>query len=73
MARQHPGEAMAEYFMEGMLRALLDPYHGLSKELLKKAVFYVVRLSTLHSNQSVALLLSRPRKWKSASLNWHRQ
>ena len=43
VARQHPGESMAEWFMEGMLHALLDPYHGLSKELLKKAVFYVVR------------------------------
>ncbi len=33
--------------MEGMLHALLDPYHGLSKELLKKAVFYIVRSSTV--------------------------
>ena len=38
---------MAEWFMEGMLHALLDPYHGLSKELLKKAVFYIVRSSTV--------------------------
>ncbi len=44
VARQHPGESMAEWFMEGMLHALLDPYHGLSKELLKKAAFYIVRL-----------------------------
>ena len=42
VARQHPGESMAEWFMEGMLRALLDPYHGLSKDMLKHAVFYVV-------------------------------
>ena len=45
VARQHPGESMAEWFMEGMLHALLDPYHGLSKELLKKAVFYIVRIT----------------------------
>lgn len=42
VARQHPGESMAEWFVEGMLRALLDPHHGLPKDLLSKAVFYVV-------------------------------
>ena len=44
VARQHPGESMAEWFMEGLLRALLNSHHGLSRELLKQAVFYVVRL-----------------------------
>ena len=33
---------MAEWFIEGMLKSLLDPNHGLSKDLLQKAVFYVV-------------------------------
>ena len=48
IARQHPGESMAEWFIEGMLKALLDPNHGLSKDLLKKAVFYVVRTYLIH-------------------------
>ena len=39
---------MAEWFMEGLLRALLNPHHGLSKELLKQAVFYIVRLLCPH-------------------------
>jgi len=42
IARQHPGETMAEWWMEGMLEALLDPEDPISRELLKKAVFYVV-------------------------------
>lgn len=41
-ARQHPGETMAEWFIEGMLERLLDNDDALSKELLKKAVFYIV-------------------------------
>jgi murein tripeptide amidase MpaA len=41
-ARQHPGESMAEWFVEGVLDALLDPNHGVSRELLKRYVFYIV-------------------------------
>ena len=55
VARQHPGESMAEWFMEGMLHALLDPYHGLSKELLNKAVFYIVRLAVTAPTFAVPL------------------
>lgn len=41
-ARQHPGETMAEWFIEGMLDRLLDQDDGVARELLNKAVFYVV-------------------------------
>lgn len=42
IARQHPGETQAEYWMEGMLDRLLDHADPVSRALLDKAVFYVV-------------------------------
>ena len=42
IARQHPGETMAQWWMEGMLDSLLDPEDPIARELLKKAVFYIV-------------------------------
>jgi murein tripeptide amidase MpaA len=42
LARQHPGETMAEFWMEGFLSRLLDRADPLSRELLKSAVFHVV-------------------------------
>ncbi|MDB5916498.1 MAG: hypothetical protein JWR40_732 [Massilia sp.] len=42
IARQHPGETMAEWLVEGMLDALLDPAEPFGRQLLKEAVFYVV-------------------------------
>ena len=42
IARQHPGESMAEWFMEGVLERLLDPDDPVARELLRRAVFYVV-------------------------------
>jgi len=42
IARQHPGETMAEWFVEGMLDALLDPAHPFGRQLLNETVFYVV-------------------------------
>jgi murein tripeptide amidase MpaA len=41
-ARQHPGETMAEWFVEGFLDRLLDEDDGVARDLLNKAVFYVV-------------------------------
>lgn len=41
-ARQHPGETMAEWFIEGLLDRLLDEDDGVARALLNKAVFYVV-------------------------------
>lgn len=42
IARQHPGEPMAEWFVEGMLDALLDQDNQIARRLLATAVFYVV-------------------------------
>jgi len=42
IARQHPGETMAEWLVEGLLDRLLDDQDPLSRSLLEKAVFYVV-------------------------------
>ena len=42
IARQHPGETMAEWFAEGFLERLLDPDDAVSRVLLDRCVFYVV-------------------------------
>ena len=42
IARQHPGEAMAEWFMEGALLRLLDDEDPAAAELLDRAVVYCV-------------------------------
>lgn len=41
-ARQHPGETMAEWWMEGFLEALLDPTSETAQQLLEKAVLHIV-------------------------------
>ncbi|MAQ18698.1 MAG: hypothetical protein CMN30_28370 [Sandaracinus sp.] len=42
IARQHPGESMAEHLIEGLLQRLLDPSDALAASLLERARFYVV-------------------------------
>lgn len=42
IARQHPGETMAEWFIEGMLGRLLSREDPLSEYLLEQAIFYVI-------------------------------
>jgi murein tripeptide amidase MpaA len=42
IARQHPGETMAEWFIEGLLSRLLDPQDPTSRALLDNVTFYVV-------------------------------
>ncbi len=42
IARQHPGESMAEWFVEGLLERLLDGSDSVSRRLLQHCVFYVV-------------------------------
>ena len=42
IARQHPGETMAEWWMEGFIEKLLDPFDALSQELLQKATIHMV-------------------------------
>jgi murein tripeptide amidase MpaA len=41
-ARQHPGESMAEWLVEGMVRRLLDEDDGVAKSLLENNTFYVI-------------------------------
>ena len=41
-ARQHPGETMAEWLIEGLLYSLLDSDNATAKLLLEKANFYIV-------------------------------
>ena len=42
IARQHPGETMAEWFAQGFVERLLDPACPVAKALLAQCVFYVV-------------------------------
>ena len=42
IARQHPGETMAEWFVEGFLKALLDRDNSIAWQLLQNTAFYVV-------------------------------
>jgi len=41
-ARQHPGETQASWWMEGFLSRLLDDTDAMARDLLNKAVFYVI-------------------------------
>ncbi|MBK1890859.1 hypothetical protein Undi14_12520 [Undibacterium sp. 14-3-2] len=42
IARQHPGETMAEWLVEGLLGALLDTANPIARSILDKAVLYIV-------------------------------
>jgi len=42
IARQHPGESMAEWFMEGLIKRILNENDPVSRKLLDKAVFFLV-------------------------------
>ena len=42
IARQHPGEAMAEWWMEGFISRLLNGSDPVARQLLDSVVFYVV-------------------------------
>ncbi|WP_417347193.1 M14-type cytosolic carboxypeptidase [Ferrimonas sp.] len=42
IGRQHPGETMAEWFIEGLLTRLLDDEDSVGRTLLGNSVFYVV-------------------------------
>ncbi len=42
MARQHPGETMAEWWMEGLLERLLDGDDPVARRVREKAVFHIV-------------------------------
>jgi len=42
IARQHPGESMAEWLMEGLIEHLLDPDEPASRALLRRCCFHLV-------------------------------
>ena len=42
IARQHPGETMAEWWVEGFLDRVTDPEDPVARALLQRAVLYVV-------------------------------
>ena len=73
IARQHPGETMAEWFVEGLLTRLLDTQDPTSRALLDRATFYVVPnmnpdgaiLGNLRTNAAGANL---NREWLNPSL-----
>jgi len=73
IARQHPGETMAEWFVEGMLQRLLDQLDPVANGLRQAATFYVVAnmnpdgsiLGNLRTNAAGANL---NREWLSPSL-----
>jgi len=73
IARQHPGETMAEWFVEGLLERLLDSADSVSRSLVQQCIFYVVPnmnpdgavLGNLRTNAAGANL---NREWLEPSL-----
>ena len=73
IARQHPGESMAEWFMEGVIGRLLDDDDAVARKLLKTCRFYLIPnmnpdgaiAGNLRSNAAGANL---NREWASPSL-----
>ncbi|WP_066565621.1 M14-type cytosolic carboxypeptidase [Snodgrassella sp. CFCC 13594] len=73
IARQHPGETMAEWFIEGLLNRLLDHQDPTARALLDQATFYIVPnmnpdgavLGNLRTNATGANL---NREWLSPTL-----
>ncbi|WP_438012587.1 M14 family metallopeptidase [Psychrobacter raelei] len=73
IARQHPGETMAEWLMEGLLYSLLDSDNTTGRRLLDKANFYIV--PNMNPDGSVrghlrtnAVGTNLNREWESPSL-----
>ena len=72
-ARQHPGETMAEWLVEGLMHSLLDSDNSTGKLLLDKANFYIV--PNMNPDGSVrghlrtnAAGINLNREWQSPSL-----
>ena len=72
-ARQHPGETMAEWLVDGLIHSLLDSDNATGKLLLDKANFYIV--PNMNPDGSVrghlrtnALGINLNREWLNPSL-----
>ncbi|KJF96083.1 hypothetical protein UB33_08090 [Photobacterium angustum] len=73
IARQHPGETMAEWFSEGLVQRLLDETDTVGRALLEKAVFYIVPNmnpdgSTRGHLRLNAIGVNLNREWQTPSL-----
>ena len=73
IARQHPGESMAEWFVEGMVDALIDPFNPVARQVLQQAVFYIVPNmnpdGSVHGNlRTNAAGANLNREWVSPSM-----
>ena len=72
-SRQHPGETMAEWLIEGLLNRLLDEDDGLAKSLLQNNVFYIVPNMNPDGSarghlRTNAVGVNLNREWQSPSL-----
>jgi murein tripeptide amidase MpaA len=72
IARQHPGEPMAEWFAQGVIGKLLDSDDAVSEKLLSKAVFYIIPNAnidgSIHGNlRTNALGINLNREWANPS------
>ena len=73
IGRQHPGESMAEWFIEGLIQRLLNVDDSLATLLLEKAVFHIIPnmnpdgscAGNLRANQAGANL---NREWAEPSI-----
>lgn len=73
IARQHPGESMAEWFMQGSIKRLLDSNDPVSQKLLETAVFYIVPNmnvdGSIHGNlRTNSLGVNYNREWLEPSI-----
>ena len=72
-ARQHPGETMAEWWMEGFLETLLDTDNAVSRALLESCEFHIIanmnpdgsRRGHLRTN---AIGINLNRQWHNPSM-----
>lgn len=72
IGRQHSGETMAEWFLEGLTARLLDETDSVAQTLLQKAVFYIVPNmnpdGSVHGHQRLnALGIDLNREWLEPS------
>lgn len=70
IARQHPGEPMAEWFIEGFLEKLLDPNDAVSRKILEDAYFYVV--PNMNIDGSIAGNLRSSASGANLNREWHK-
>jgi hypothetical protein len=73
IARQHPGETMAQWFIEGLIKRLIST-DIVAKELLERSVFYIVPNmnpdgSILGNHRTNSKGFNLNRQWQSPSEN----